>query len=277
MKRILFNICSLLVVLWLTVGTAVPVACSTIFEEPELFLEEVVTVETTEVTVPEETEPPIESYFKDIQYIEQETKEHCLLEINTAKDYINYLQPLGDYPEVTVEIERVNKIIELYNQKIIELEEQAKWNIREGEYPVAIEMWYYLTDTMGLNNYVAAGIMGNLMVETGGSTLSIEWDVYSDGGGYYGLCQWSLYYNPSIGGSSFEEQCNYLNNSIEAEFTAFGFCYQNGFGYQDFLNLQNERDAALAFAKCYERCAATSINYSLRQSCAETAYSYFVG
>lgn len=278
MKRILFNIFSLIMALWLTVGSATPVASSTLFErplEPTTTIIETVPKETEPIVI--ETEPPVESYFKDIEYIEQNDKEHCLLQINNCEDYIKYLKSLDFKPQVEREIQRVKDIIELYNQKIIELEKQAKWNQKEEEYPVASQMWLYLTNDMGLNNYVAAGIIGNVMVETGGQTLDIEWNIYSNGKGYYGLCQWYIPYNPSMNGASFEEQCNYLNNSIEAEFDTFGStCYQSGFDYEDFVQMEDVRAAALAFAKCYERCAATSYNYSSRQSCAEIAYSYFV-
>ena len=42
----------------------------------------------------------------------------------------------------------------------------------------------------------------------------------------------------------------------------------------DFLNMTSITDAALAFAKCYERCASGS--YTVRQNNAITAYNYFV-
>ena len=41
-----------------------------------------------------------------------------------------------------------------------------------------------------------------------------------------------------------------------------------------FLAMTNERDVALAFAKCYERCSSAS--YTVRQNNAEKAYDYFV-
>ena len=38
--------------------------------------------------------------------------------------------------------------------------------------------------------------------------------------------------------------------------------------------MTNARDAAKAFAKCYERCS--SATYNVRQNNAEKAYNYFV-
>ena len=38
--------------------------------------------------------------------------------------------------------------------------------------------------------------------------------------------------------------------------------------------MSNERDAAKAFAKCYERCGSST--YTIRMNNAEKAYNYFV-
>ena len=56
------------------------------------------------------------------------------------------------------------------------------------EYPVATTIWYYLKD-LGYNDYVCAGILGNIMAEVGGQTLNIQH--WLGGYGYYGMCQWS--------------------------------------------------------------------------------------
>ena len=87
-------------------------------------------------------------------------------------------------------------------------------------YPEATKVWTILQD-YGYNDYVCAGIMGNLMVETGGNTLDLDPDLvyYS----YYGLCQWSYEYFPSVWYSSLEEQCEFLHDTIEYEINTFGF------------------------------------------------------
>ena len=145
-------------------------------------------------------------------------------------------------------------------------------NKQEAEYPTATYIWYFLND-YGYNDYVKAGVLGNMMAEAGGQTLNIQVDAYSPG--YYGICQWSLYYNPTLENASLETQVRYLISSMEYEFNTFGKNYKKGFKYSDFLKLDDEKDAALAFAKSYERC--TSASYNQRKKNAEKAYKYFVG
>lgn len=152
-----------------------------------------------------------------------------------------------------------------YNQEL------TAWKTKEREYPTAAKVWNYLKK-QGLNDYVCAGIMGNLMAETGGQTLNINAYIYSNG--YYGICQWSLYYC-DVAGYTLDQQLEYLKNSMKREFNTFGFCYRSGFNYYSFTNMKNEREAALAFAKCYERCGSGS--YYIRQQNATKAYKYFVG
>ena len=153
-----------------------------------------------------------------------------------------------------------------------ELLVDAKRALREKEYPAASVVWYYLTETMGLNEHVAAGILGNMMAEVGGQTLDLQVDC--SGRGYYGICQWSRKYMVyDITGSNLDTQLGYLNETIEDEFAVFGDIYTSGFTYQDFCNMQNAQDAAKAFAVVYERCGSGSHN--VRKSNAVTAYEYY--
>ena len=153
-----------------------------------------------------------------------------------------------------------------------ELLVDAKRALREKEYPAASVVWYYLTETMGLNEHVAAGILGNMMAEVGGQTLDLQVDC--SGRGYYGICQWSRKYMVyDITGSNLDTQLGYLNETIEDEFAVFGDLYTSGFTYQDFCNMQNAQDAAKAFAVVYERCGSGSHN--VRKSNAVTAYEYY--
>ena len=143
---------------------------------------------------------------------------------------------------------------------------------KQAEYPVASEIWWTLKD-YGYNDYVCAGILGNMTVEAGGHTLDIQPTISTKY--YYGICQWSRKYCPEVWRASLQAQCEYLRDTIEQEFRVFGYLYKKKFTYQDFLNLTDERAAALAFAKCYERCS--SGGYKRRQDCATKAYEYFVG
>ena len=149
--------------------------------------------------------------------------------------------------------------------------EEAKWASKAEEYPAATYIWRYMKE-LGWNDYVCAGIMGNLMTEVGGQTLHIRYDAY--GNGYYGMCQWNRAYG-SIWGADLITQCNFLRDTIKYEFDTYGFKYQKGFNFNSFLNMTDAQQAALAFAKSYERCGSGS--YNIRQQNALKAYNYFVG
>ena len=144
------------------------------------------------------------------------------------------------------------------------------WHQKEEEYPTAAYIWNYFKE-LGYSNQVCAGILGNIMAETGGNTLEIQATI--SGNGYYGMCQWNKAYS-NVWGASLEEQCDYLRDTIEYEFDTFGYAYKRSFDYDSFLELTDIKDAALAFAKCYERCGSGS--YYTRQQNAIAAYNYFV-
>ena len=163
--------------------------------------------------------------------------------------------------------------IEAYDAKYKELyakSKEAKWETKAAEYPAATQIWRYMKN-LGWNDYVCAGIMGNLMAEVGGQTLDIQYWLKDNG--YYGMCQWNKAYS-NIWGADLETQCDYLKNTIKYEIDTFGYAYRKGFNLDSFLAMSNERDAALAFAKCYERCSSRT--YNIRMNNAEKAYNYFV-
>ena len=148
------------------------------------------------------------------------------------------------------------------------------WENRYQEYDVATYVWLYLTKILNYNDYVAAGIVGNMMVEVGGRTLELQHTLYSYGTRYfYGLCQWNKTNYPEVREQGLIFQCEYLAQNIEYELDTFGYAYKTDYKYEHFLNLESERDAALMFAKCYERCAVSG--YWMRQDCAERALKYF--
>lgn len=149
--------------------------------------------------------------------------------------------------------------------------EEAKWAIKVAEYPAATQIWRYMK-AQGWNDYVCAGIMGNLMAEVGGQTLDIRYTLSSSG--YYGMCQWSRGYS-QVWGAGLETQCDFLRDTIKYEFDTYGSKYQKGFNFNSFLNMTDAQQAALAFAKSYERCGSGS--YGVRQKNALKAYNYFVG
>lgn len=159
--------------------------------------------------------------------------------------------------------------IEVYQNRLDEL--NAEWESKAAEYPEATQIWLYMKD-LGWNDYVCAGIMGNLMAEVGGQTLALQ--VSAKSNSYYGMCQWNKAYANDIWGADLQTQCDYLRDTIKYEIDTFGYAYSKGFNYESFLNLTNERDVALAFATCYERCA--SQHRYIRQNYATKAYEYFV-
>ena len=151
--------------------------------------------------------------------------------------------------------------------------EQTVINAWRDEYYYATETWLYLKQH-GYSDAVAAGIIGNMMIETSGGSLALNPTIYSSGKGFYGLCQWSLYYRPKVAGMSFEKQLDYLHNDMPSEFATFGsVCYKRGFTFEDFLALEDPATVADAFAKIYERCGSGS--YGLRKKAAVKAYEYF--
>ena len=164
------------------------------------------------------------------------------------------------------------KAIDVYRaqkEKLIAIE-KAEWEARKAKYPAATEIWLYMKE-LGWNDYVCAGIMGNLMAEVGGQTLNIQY--WLRGNGYYGMCQWSRGYS-KVWGADLATQCDFLRDTIKYELDTFGYAYAKGFNYNSFLNMSNEREVAKAFAKCYERCGSST--YTIRQNNATRAYEYFV-
>ena len=111
------------------------------------------------------------------------------------------------------------------------------------------------------------------MEEVGGHTLNLN--CYASSPSYYGMCQWSLKYTPQINGADLDTQLNHLVNTMQKEFDIFGKNYQTNFKYADFLVMTDIQEAALAFAKCYERCGSAS--YNNRKQNALKAYEYFAG
>lgn len=165
------------------------------------------------------------------------------------------------------ELPRLDKMYKYYK---IKYKRAVHFDACAEEYPVATKIWLYLRKC-GFNNYVCAGIMGNIMAECGGQSFDIQANLYD--GSYYGICQWSKRWYSSVWGQDLDYQLKYLKKTMPDEFKNYGYKYYRGFGYKSFCALENEQSAALAFAKCYERCA--SAYYNIRTINATKAYKYF--
>lgn len=173
--------------------------------------------------------------------------------------------------KISTEIVRLSKDLES-----AEYQKAAfiKWEEKETEYYYATNTWHYLKD-LGYSDIACAGILGNLMAECGGHTLNLDPFLYDAAtGNYYGMFQWSIYYYPRAEGMTFEEQLDYYAETSIPIFKTWGKEYYDGFTLDDFNELTDPRDAALAFAKVYERCSSRT--YERRQDFSEVAYQYFV-
>ena len=251
---------------------------------------------TEEVKVPE-----VLKHFKEMTYVESNDKAVLTAELETCKDYefrlINLMNNkdlvderhlveeelidvrglIGEYQEQISAIEAEEARIEAEEARI-EAEEariEAMRSEKSGEYPVATQVWRYMKEELGWNDYVCAGVMGNMMAEVGGQTLNLQPYLYGhSGANYYGLCQWSSRYYPSIQGADVDAQLDFLASTVKKELNTYGYLFRSGLDYEAFCNLTDAEDAAMAFAKAYERCGSGS--YGVRQRNAIKAYNYFV-
>lgn len=237
---------------------------------------------TEEVKVPE-----VLKHFKETTYVESNDKAVLTAELETCKDYefrlinlMNNKDLVGERYLVEEELIDVRGLISEYQEQVnaIEAEEariEAMWSEKSGEYPVATQVWRYMKEELGWNDYVCAGVMGNMMAEVGGQTLNLQPYLYGhSGANYYGLCQWSSRYYPSIQGADVDAQLDFLASTVKKELDTYGYLFRNGLNYEAFCDLTDAEDAAMAFAKAYERCGSGS--YGVRQTNALKAYNYFV-
>lgn len=135
------------------------------------------------------------------------------------------------------------------------------------EYTSIAIIWNFLK-SIGLSDYVTAGIVGNIMIECGGGTFVIHPDIINTYENAYGICQWRGGRRERLFrdfGTDIHSQCRFL--SVEL--------YEVIPKDSNFYSMQNEREAALYFAKYFERCHPDY--YAIRQDSATKAYNYFVG
>ena len=245
-------------------------------ESTEIFYEvKYIAYEPTESIIEEETCEIIENVVEEItsEFVEILIEEEVCGTVENITEMETTIETTFNEISTTTE-ETTTPIIIETTTKIEKIDyEEELWQKRKSEYPVASYIWLYMKE-LGWSDVVCAGIMGNMMAETGGNTLDLEPYLYY--GQFYGICQWYLpYTNGYLSGADLEYQCDYLRDTIEEEFRVFGYKYSSYMNYSNFLDLSSPSEAALAFAKCYERCA--SFSYDVRQSNAQKAYNYFVG
>ena len=196
----------------------------------------------------------------------QKQNEELTNEVSNQKQIISDKDTKIQELENTIkELEERIKKLEA-NQKQVSSSRSTNFKA-DGNYNQSTQVWNSLKN-LGLNDYVCAGIIGNIMAEVGGQTLDISrWPQYSQKN-YYGICQWAGGRKQRLlndFGTTLEDQIRFL--SVELfEVIPKG---------NSFYNMQDEKQAALYFAKYYERCGSGS--YSVRKSNATKALNYFVG
>ena len=202
-------------------------------------------------------------YIEELQILEgMETTAAALAASKEAAKSLNIIQ---NYQEQ----------IHILYQDLINSANDSVWDIFDMEYPAATMIWNYMKD-LGWSDYVCAGVMGNIMQETGGRTLDIN---YMHSNDYYGMCCWKKEYHPDVVGLGLKGQCDYLvqtiikcmNNNALSE----NPLYQANYDYQAFLNASTIEEATTAFMVIYER-----PGHELSQKRIENAYkayNYFVG
>jgi hypothetical protein len=153
--------------------------------------------------------------------------------------------------------------------------EELLWAKRWEEYPVATEIWLQMK-SYGWTDAACAGIMGNIMRETGGDTLKyITSNLYNKSKSHYGLCQWAKRYYPQIQPTetwtpSIMEQIEFLRYTINNQKTLH---HSYGFTEEYLLTATDYREVAKKFCDGYERPAENSTR---RENNAEKAWKYFV-
>ena len=153
--------------------------------------------------------------------------------------------------------------------------EELLWAKRWEECPVATEIWLQMK-SYGWTDAACAGIMGNIMRETGGDTLEyITSNIYNKSKSHYGLCQWAKRYYPQIQPTetwtpSAAEQIEFLRYTISNQKTLH---HSYGFTEEYLLTATDYREVAKKFCDGYERPAENSTR---RENNAEKAWKYFV-
>ena len=104
------------------------------------------------------------------------------------------------------EVANAQSNVDYYQVILNEVIAEERAAQRAAEYPTATTIWIYLTEELGYNEYIASGIMGNLMAEVGGQTLNIQPQLTN--GTYYGMCQWSKGYK-GVWGADLKGQCKF--------------------------------------------------------------------
>ena len=229
--------------------------------ESEVIVLETVVVERVEPTTYEEVTSLLEKAT---------TRQEAAQSVYDGLVALGYAE---NHPAVVMaksDIETAQADLVYYQEQYAIFEEAHKWEVRAAEYPVATQAWLYMRDILGWNEYVCAGIMGNMMAECGGQTLNLKWSSYNSSK-HYGLCQWSKVYFPQMQGASLEAQLEFLGKSVPETFDGWTG-KQFNYSYAEFIALTDYEVVARKFNDIYERPGSYN---SQRGRNAKVAYEYF--
>lgn len=284
MKNILSIVLVSIAIIACVIGFIVPVAghdinvdtvevVTTISEDSYIPSEEIETVEIETVVIREPSLEDLKMMMEEQQTIKDEIHAQAEeLRVNGYTDESIEIQDLKK--QWTIAHARYNEYKEKYNEKWLNSDEF--WAQKYEENPTGTYIWRYMKD-LGYSDAVCAGIFGNMMLECGieeAGGFDLKWWVYDSSTWFYGLCQWSKTYFPEVYGADLEGQMNCLRDTIKEQIDEAGFVYGGyGFGYEEFLQLEDPAEVAVCFAKAYERCAAQHV--WPRRAFAEQAYEYF--
>lgn len=212
------------------------------------------TIPVTPTTKP--TLPDIEVPYHTFEYQKFTNKKDLVNEWSKVDNYI--IDLFGFLAQL--DLNHPN-YMELSEETMDEIQQMQKlsftysWDYRWLEYPVATEVWLYITNEMKYSEVVAAGIIGNMMAECGGHTLKLDWTATNKNSGCYGLCQWHPKYHTEVQGADLQSQLAYMKKSfpeaMSQQWALNG--YKKGFTYEEFLAIADIREAAKAFCLIYER------------------------
>lgn len=242
-------------------------------------------VDTTKLNIPNSIPIVEETSIEEPVIIEEETAAPSFVVPMSRDEILTYLDYFHQAERAASD--SINQMLineNLYNHSdFLELQEdhiiamqgytfyEDLWEEWNQEYPIAAVVWRFLREQCGYSEAVAAGIIGNMMVECGGQTLVLQWDIYN-ASNHYGLCQWSSKYYPQMQGATLKEQLDFMKTSFIEVIDRFGKDYKRGFTHNDFKAMTNYKKVADAFCVIYERPGGSS---KKRQNCAKIAYEYF--
>lgn len=188
----------------------------------------------------------------------------------------------AEAPPIEPTIENVETIVETIpiteptppTETIQETIVKDIWDERREKYPVATEVWLYMKNEFGWSDIVCAGIMGNLMRETGGDTFHLK--PKSDSSWGFGLVQWTGQRKKDIQAKygdtpSIAEQLEFMKDELYG--TNSVRQQVSDWQRDKIFNASTAKRSAVEFARWFERPA--SKNYTKRKNNAVRAYEYF--